>query len=555
MITSSGSNTRKLRKKSRERPPALLSSRAFLLGVRLLTFSLVTLVMLAGCGSAARPGTVTVAIGYEPATLDPSVSSAAIEFYVEEAVFDGLLKVNSSGKLVPDLALEVPSLRNGGISKDLRTITYHLRRDVLWQDGVRFTAADVLFTYKSLISGQVASPQRSLYEEIASVQTPSPYTVVVHLRKPSAAAAGEFFVGGVIIPKHVLLRISDIRRSAFNSHPVGTGPFAVRTWRRGDYIDLVANDRYFAGKPHIQNLRISIVPASTTRAALLRAGALDVATLKATDLSPLRGSSGIRLLESRSSDIYYLEINTRRAPLDDRRVRQALAYAVNRTELTKPFAGMASPAYSLLPPGSYAATEQTAPCTGDHDSIANRLLARSGWSMRKNGGRERGAQRLAVTIVYDPGPVMGGMALQLQQAWKKIGVQTTLRPLPYGLLYGDRGLVTTGRYDVSVEEFDINAPGDLVRIAGSSSLPPAGFNYPRYVNANVDRWLNDADATGDEAARSQLYGRVDRALCRDVPFIPLVWQKYVIAVNRRVQGFAAEPEDSDLWNVASWSLK
>lgn len=492
------------------------------------------LLPFAGCASHVRD-LVRVAIPYEPNTLDPLVSDDAWDFFVEDAVFDGLVKVGPNRELLPDLAAQVPSNANGGISKDLRTITYRLRRGVVWQDGKPFTSADVAFTYRSLISERVASPQRSLYEEISSLEAPSAYTVVVHLRRPSAAAIRQLFTGG-IVPAHVLRLVSDIRRSAFNDRPVGTGPFAVRSWRRGDSIDLVANDRYFAGRPHVRNLRVMIVPASATRAALLKSGDVDVAPVRLSELASLRASPALRVVESRSDIVFVLSVNTRRPPFNRPSVRRALASAVNRDELSKSMTIMGQPAYSLMPRGSYDAS----PCRTQRPA-GNTLLA-------------RGKHPLALTIVYDPGPIMGGMAIQLQQAWNKLGVQTTLRPLPFGVLYGTHGLVSMGRYDLSIDEFQIADPSDLLGILGKSSIPPAGLNDARYENPDVERWLDSAEATADSRVRAQLYGKVQATLCRDVPMIPLVWETSIMAVNRRVEGFTANP-GSELWNVASWSVK
>ncbi|HET6896683.1 MAG TPA: ABC transporter substrate-binding protein [Candidatus Baltobacteraceae bacterium] len=520
---------------------------------------------LSGCAGVGRSNglaashakILTIAIAGEPATLDPLVSDSAFELYVEEVIFDGLVKFGANGRLLPDLAAQVPSRANGGISADLRTITYRLRHDVVWQDGVPFTATDVVFTYRSLISGRLASPLRSLYEEIASVNAPNPYTVTVRLRKPSVAAIRQLFVAGAgsIVPKHILENVADIRRSSFAIRPVGTGPFAVRDWKKGDYIDLVANRRYFAGAPRIAKLRVAVVPAASTRVALLTTGDLDVAMVNSDEAASLRSVPSVRVFESRSSNIFYLELNTRRAPLNERAVREALAYAVDRGELAKPFAGMGRPAFSLMPPGPFDPSAQPAACVGKRTANAAALLTRAGWLSAGKHIRERHGQRLSIDLVYDPGPVMGGIALQLQQAWQGLGVETRLRALPLGVLYDSHGLVTTGRYDAAVDEVAITDPSDLLQIVGSSSMPPAGFNYPRYRNTKVDAWLQSANATDDAHARAQLYAQVDRALCRDVPFVPLLWKKYLIAVNRRVQGFAPEPMTSDLWNVASWSLK
>lgn len=498
----------------------------------------------------STPHVLQFAMSSEPATLDPLISSTDNEFYLEEAVFDGLLKYDPRGRLIPDLALQVPSPANGGISPDLKTVTYHLRRGVRWQDGAPFTSRDVAWTYRLVMDDRTASPLRSLYESIVSLQTPSPYTVVVHLRKSSLATIQDVFVAGLgfIVPEHVLRSVGNIRRADFNSHPVGTGPYSVRAWKRGDRIDLSANAHYFLGAPRIRDLRVLFEPAPATRAALLKTGAVDIASVGVSALRELRGAP-VRVVRTRSNDVFYVDLNTRAAPLEDQAVREALALALDRARI----AGLlgVEPAYGLMPPSPGV----RAPGASMSVEKANALLRRAGWVSGSDGIRRRAGEVLRVDLLYTPGPAMERTALLVQQAWSRIGVRTTLRALPYGALFGEHGLVYMGRYAAALDGLGITRAGDITQIIGSSSTPPAGFNYSRYDNPQVDSWLARADATGDSRVRTQLYARVHRAIRRDVPVIPLFWGTYERVVNRRVHGFEPEPVVSDFWNVATWSLE
>lgn len=511
------------------------------------------LVLIAGalsaCGSARHRdgfagGRVRIAIPRDPSSLNPLISQTNDEFYVEEAIFDGLLKHDANGRLVPDLAVEVPTRANGGISADLKTITYRLRRNAAWQDGAPFTAADVAFTYRREMDDRVSSPLRSIYEQIAALQTPSPYTVVVRLRHASIAALGQIFVAGTgfIVPEHVLRGVADIRRSTFNAQPVGTGPFAVLSWKRGDYIDLAANPRYFGGAPRIRALRLLIEPNVATRVAQLKTGAIDEAPVSRNASWLLAGSRQIRILDGHSTNLFYLDLNARKAPLDSRDVRQGLAGALNPSQLAKELAGAGVPASSLFPAAPAGdAKEEMGSCKRDRIRAVSAL-------------RRRGSP-LHIDVYYIAGPMLEGVALQLQQSLKRVGVDAALRAFPFGVLYGDRGLVVRGEYDVAIDGLGVADASDVMQIIGSRSAPPAGFNYTGYANRRVDRLMEAADTTYDPRARAALYAAVDGALCRDVPVIPLFWETYVDAVNVHLKGFAAEPMVSDLWNVDSWSLE
>ena len=487
-------------------------------------------------GNVLERSVVQVAIPRDPAMLNPLISETEDEFSIEAAIFDGLLKFDSNGRLIPDLAVAVPSRTNGGISADFSTITYHLRRSVVWQDGSPFTSGDVAFTYRMLISDRVASPLRSSYEQIASLEAPSPFIVVVQLRKPSLAAISQIFVAGegFIVPEHVLRHVDDIHRALFNASPVGTGPFSVYRWKRGDDIQLVANDRYFGGRPRVRGLRLRIVPDADTRSQLVATGAVDLAAVAPGAVSSLASVPGIRIVQGRTTDVFYLDLNTRRAPLDDRAVRDALASAIDREQVVSALAGRAQIANSLMP------HVFRFPCIGDR---------------RPHALLERPGGKLHLEITYAAAARMDGVALALQQMWKSIGVDATLRALPFALLYGERGVVATGRYEVAIDGLGVATPGDIAPIIGTNNAPPNGFNFSRYANANVDRWLAMADATDDERERARLYAHVQDTLCRDAPVIPLFWRKYTYAFSSRLHGFAPEPITSDLWNVAVWSLQ
>ena len=201
------------------------------------------------------------------------------------------------------------------------------------------------------VSDRVASPLRSSYVQVASLDTPSPYTVVAHLRKPSFGVISQIFVAGsgFIVPEHILRGVNDIRRSSFNASPVGTGPFAVTRWDRGDDIHLVANDRYFEGRPRVQGLLLRIVPDPVTRAQLATTGAVELASVDQSEVSSLKAVPGIRVVRTLARSVFYLDLNTRRSPLDKRALRRALAAAVDRPRLASILGGGVQAANSLMP--------------------------------------------------------------------------------------------------------------------------------------------------------------------------------------------------------------
>ncbi|MBV8355351.1 MAG: hypothetical protein JO101_08535, partial [Candidatus Eremiobacteraeota bacterium] len=180
----------------------------------------------------AGPVSIRIGIPQQPNTLNPLVGSQFYENYIDEALYSGLTVVNDRGEITPDLAEAVPTQANGGISADGRTITYHLRANLKWQDGEPLTADDVAFTFRKIKDPETGFPAQATYDTVESVEARGPRAVVVRLRKPWPDAVGELFVNGQngsIVPRHVLERSRDVKASPFNDHPIGSGPFSFKS--------------------------------------------------------------------------------------------------------------------------------------------------------------------------------------------------------------------------------------------------------------------------------------------------------------------------------------
>src|SRR5579872_1268832 len=313
-----------------------------------------------GAAPAARhpwtiPETLRLAMVANPKTLNPILSTQMIEAMAEAFVFDPLVATDPEGHDHPVLASVVPTLENGGISKDGLTITYHLRHNVRWHDNVPFSSRDVRFSISAIMNPNSAVSSRHGYDDIASVATPDAYTVIIHLKEPFAPAVHTFFAHSdtpfMVLPAHLLERYSSLDRVAFNSHPIGTGPFKFVKWVRGDRIEYVANDDYFLGKPKIRRIIVRIVPDENTEIALLRAHDIDwMFEASPHAYRELKTIPDIRLVLVAQNAYEGLAINTARPILADLRVRRAIAYALDKPRLLADFtAGSATLATEDLP--------------------------------------------------------------------------------------------------------------------------------------------------------------------------------------------------------------
>jgi len=504
-------------------------------------------------------GVVRYAISNDLNTLNPVLGGLAYENAIEEAIFSGLVKLDDHARIVPDLAVTVPSDENGGISRDGRTITYHLRRGVRWQDGKPVTSADVAFTFARIEDPKVNAPSSAPYAHVARLFTPDPYTVVVRLKAPWAPAIGQLFCdgeNGSIIPQHAFAAGGDFNTDPFGLHPIGSGPMELQTWERGSKLVLVPNSTYFGGAPKIKQLIIEIVPDANTRLTLLTSKELDVAPIGTPDqLSRLRQLPGYTVVLVQYTQGVYLVFNVSRPLLSDRIVREALVMALDRPRIIETaFAGTAVIGDSFIPPYSWAYIADNGSPPYDV-ARARAELAQVGWMAGPDGVLTRKGQRLEFTVSLASGStVAASIAEQMQAQWRSIGADVAIQPLPLNVLRSPDGMWPTGRFDVALQSFIFDPDPDREANLGSQFIGARGFNAGRYASALSDALTAQAVAVYPHVLRAPLYARLQRLWNHDLPVVPLAWPQAIYAVNDDLRGFRPEPINSDFWNIQDWEI-
>ncbi len=504
------------------------------------------------------PGIARVAVQTEPLSLNPALARDVGEHVIEGAVFDGLVKFNDKRQLIPDLALAVPTVANGGIAPDGVTITYHLRPHVLWQDGQPLTAADVLFTYHTLISRGINSPFASSYRTyIKSVTAPNDLTVVVRLAQPNAAAIGRLFTmptDGLILPRHLLAHATDINTNAFNGHPIGSGPFRVVRWEHGSEIVLQAFDRFFGGAPHLREIDVKVVPNQNTVITMLEDHELDVAGVIPAQYASVSKLLGYRVELVPSTTLRLLTFNLTHAPFDDVNVRRALVLALDRIPIADHTSnGIGLPATTLIPPDNWAYPGPDGALPYD-PARARAMLRADGWSPGADGVLVKDGKRLEFSLVtYEGTSADHSLPEVLQARWRAVGAAADIRYVPINLMYGEPGIAADGKFDVSLDGFVFDADPDRVIYLEARFDRPNGGNQARYDDADVTAWSDAALRDYDPTSRKRLYALIAARVNRDVPYVPLHWQRFVYVVNSSLSGFKPEPLESDFWNVQEWS--
>ena len=308
-------------------------------------FVAATLTALVACAPAQPPGdTLRLVSGADPPGLNPLVVDNANVAYFAPLIHGFLLTTDGEGRLLPDLATSVPTLANGGISHDGRTVTYHLRRGVRWHDGAAFDARDVVFTIGAVLDPANNVPDRTGFDHIVDYRALDPYTVRVRLKHAFSPFVASVLTLGAndpypILPAHLLAGKHDLNRDPYNGHPVGLGPYKIVSWQRGSRIELEANTAYYRGAPGFKRVTVSIVPDPNSALALWKSGALDILIARTTTgrtfLAGMRETAGTHTILKAHNEFDFVIFNTAHAPLDDVRVRRALVVGIDRKAIMR----------------------------------------------------------------------------------------------------------------------------------------------------------------------------------------------------------------------------
>ncbi len=523
---------------------------------------------LTGCAHATSPGapqaarTVAFAVSSDPATLDPLFAHAdagAVEQQLAHLVFEPFFDLDAAGKPVPELLERIPSPANGGVSADGRTITYHLRRGVVWSDGKPVTAADVLFTLRAILDPANPVASREGYDLIDDARALGPRTVRLHLSRPWAPAVATFFAYGTapqyVLPEHVLANQHPLATAAFAAAPtVGDGPFSFVSWKRGDRLEYRANPRYWRGKPRVDALSVRIVPDPGTNLTLLQAGDLDFNLLAPAQAAALAGRPGIAFAAVPTALVAGIALNVSHPPLDDPRVRRALAESIDRDAISKKITLGRYPVADTDRPRFSWAYDPSIREPAYNPDRANADFDAAGWAWGPDGVRQQRGRRLALTYVQFPETSTGvRVATFVQAELRQRGVDVTVKSISNAQLFlpaAEGGTLATGKFDLAYVPWQMGADPDDRFLLGCSA---AEKNYMRYCDPKVETLENRAVAEPAEPARRAAYAGIDRIVARDVPIVYLFNPAYVYAYRDRLRGFAPNGF-MPTWNAYAWSL-
>ncbi len=535
-----------------------------------LSFAVAFAVAFAGCARPAHParggqrnawtipGVLRLGEDEEPDSLNLMYAHTWAADNVAGLLFSFLLRYDAHGNYVPDLATTVPTLANGGISRDGRRIVVHLRKGIVWSDGVPLTAADWLFTYHAVMNPANAVKTRYGWDAIASVSAPDPYTIDVRLKRPNVAVLGIMAIGGAAyppMPSHVLAKLPDLNRAAFNQRPLSSGPYLLAQWNHGTSLVFTPNPRYFRGPPRLKQVVWKVVPDVNTLFNELATHEVDVyPNVNANAIARLSQIGGIRVERTLIANWRHLGINTSRPQLADIRVRRALAEAVdwNRIERTV-FHSLDRPAVSDIFPGSWAAP--ALPGYRYDPGDARRLLAQAGWRMETDGVLHKGGMAMRLTIYATTGHEENTQSqVMIQSMLRDVGIDVAVRNYPGSYLFATNGPLYTGRYDL---EWSIETNGPDPDNSGDwngTFIPPNGANTSWLDDPVVNATSAAAARTFDEPTRKALYQREEERIRRLVPAVFFSWQTNYTAMNADLGHYVPAAFIGDSWNAWQWTI-
>ncbi|MDB5094041.1 MAG: putative Extracellular solute-binding proteinfamily 5 [Candidatus Eremiobacteraeota bacterium] len=512
-------------------------------------------------------GQLRVAIQRSPNTLNPLLSANTTEGFLNRLTFDTLVSVDGSGKnTIPILATEVPTEKNGGISKDGLAITYHLHSGVKWHDGAPFTSKDVKFSWQAMMNDANNVNERVGYEDVKSVDTPNDLTVVFHLKRKFApfvnTVFGESDSPVAIVPEHLLAKYKDLNRIPFNQEPVGTGPFKVARWVRGDHIELVANDDYFRGKPKLRTIIVREIPDENTSVNALRSHDVDwIFEASEQHYSVLKTIPDINVVLNEKPQTLQMLVNTSRPNLGDVRVRRAISYAVDKPALVeKNTFGTATVAWADQPPFQWSYTSDVAKYPTSAQK-AKALLAEAGFTPGPDGIMRKNGQPLTVVLSYNvENTTRRNVAVQVQAMLRAVGIDAQMKTYPANILfatYGQGGVLTNGRYDLNISGWIAGQDPDDHSEFGCDQIPrpghPDGVNYTRYCSKAMDALQASALASYDEAVRKPAYVKIQQLLAADLPIVYIWFPRMLQPISRDFKGFAPNPVN-EAWNAYEWNI-
>ena len=485
---------------------------------------LISVLAATACGPsqpAIDPGYLTVGVRSAPNNLDPRIGTDEASGRVAQLIYSRLMRIDEQLRVVPNLASRLDN-------PDPLTYIATLRSGVRFHDGHELTAKDVVYTFGSFLDPAFVSPYKGAFRMLASVRALDTYVVEFKLKEPF----GSFPIQLVfpIVPADA--------GNSLRTSPIGTGPYRFVRYAVDDEVVLSAFDGYWDGRPQNKGVILKVIPDETMRGLELRKGSID---LVINDLPPdiayQLQKDNLRLTQAPGVDYSYIAFNMRDRLLSDKRVRHAIAYAVDRDAIvTYLRRGLATPAIGILAPMAWAFEPSVVQFAHD-PARAKHLLDEAGYPDPDGDGPRT---RFTLTLKTSTDEFFRLQATVLQQALREVGIGVEVNSYEFATMYAD---VLKGNFQlVTMQWVGVTDPDMLRRVFHSSQIPPSGFNRGHYSNPAVDALIDAAGAAATESERRRDYSEAQKLIAEDAPYISLWYKTHVAVTQPGITGLRLGPQ-------------
>jgi peptide/nickel transport system substrate-binding protein len=474
----------------------------------------------------------------EPATLNPITATDAYASNIDDYIYESLLKRNEKSlELVPVLA------ESWEISDDHLQYTFHLKKNILWQDGHPFTAQDILFSFERIKDPKVdAAHLRNYYQDIERLEIIDDTTVRYHYRIPYFKAL-EFCGGIPIVPAHLFKDSDNFNQHPIGRQPVGTGPYRLLHWETGKEIALIRNETYWGEKPHLNRIVFKIITDSTVALQVLKQGGLDFMGLRpiqwVRQTQTRRFEDNFQKLKHPLPSYSYIGWNMRRPLFDDRRVRLAMTLLMDReTILKKVLFGLGTVINGTFYINSPEYDHNLKPHPYD-PKAAVQLLKAAGWEDHNGDGTlDRDGVPFAFEFLISAGSKFGEqIATILQENLKGVGIKMDIRKLEWAVFVQ---IIEDHNFDACTMGWSLGWDTDPYQLWHSSQTDK-GSNFVGFHNEEADHLIEAARKEFDPQKRRQMYHRFGEILHEEQPYTFLFTTEALVAVARRFQNVTVYP--------------
>lgn len=514
---------------------------------KLLTAVLWPMCIVTSCCFAQDYGDALVAGSISDArTLIPILASDSASADVCGLLYNGLVKYDKDINLIGDLA-ESWEIKNEGL-----TIIFHLRKGIRWHDGRPFTAGDVAFTYQKLVDPLVRTPYSGDFLKVKSLEIIDDYTVSISYSEPFAPGLASW--GMPIMPRH-LLEKEDLHTTLFARQPIGTGPFKHKTWKSQERIELVSNKNYFEKAPYLSRYIFKVIPDEATLFLELQAQTIDFSGLsslqykKQTDTKFFKDNYQKFRLES--FGYTYLGYNLSHPFFKDKRIRQALNYAINKNEVIQgALQGLGRICTGPFVPESWAYNKEIIPAPYSPEK-AKEILSECGWIDHNGDGiLEKEGAAFEFTIITNQGNIERQRAAEIiQSQLGGIGIKVKIKIVEWSAFLSE--YIDKRRFEAILLGWSLGREPDCYDIWHSSKIREGEFNFIGYSNSDVDRLLDDGRKTFDQSKRKEIYHAIHTILYDEQPYMFLYIPDSLPIIAKRFTGIEPAPIGIS-YNLIDW---